>query len=261
MPRDLTDLMERATTAPPPEPHDAATITHLAARQQRRRTTSIVAGLAVGLVAAGTLGYGVSRHDDTQPEPVGRFKYDQTVDLSSAVPASTLPGYHAVPWTVPSVQHFGSSSDKSPLPTYADIDAQGRLVVEDLPNGHGPGEHPSGHYRARIYARPKQAPLPVQAPPSVPAGQHRWMPSFLDDGRLLWMNGEPVGRSGFHVTDLDGGRDFFVKNSPAAPGMGNGVAGWVAGDHYWYTVVDDVQMKSSYPVIKHSLYRATFSGD
>ena len=53
MPRDLTDLMERATTLAPPEPHAAADITRLAERRQRRRTTNIAIGSVLAVVVAG----------------------------------------------------------------------------------------------------------------------------------------------------------------------------------------------------------------
>jgi hypothetical protein len=256
MPPDLTDLMERATSAAPPEPHDAADITRLAAHRQRRRTASIAGGVAFAVVVAGALGYDVTRGHDTAPEPTGPYKYDQTVDLSSAVPASSLPGYHLEPWTIPSVQHFGPSSSLGPLPTYSDIDAQGRLMVRDLPGGD-----PEGSYRVRLYDRPGQPPQPLRAPPSAPGvGDHTWMPSFLDDGRLLWMYGDAGRRSGFHVTDLDGGHDVFVRSSSPV-GMGNGTASWVSGEYYWFVVLDNVDPQASPPVLTYSLYRGRFSGE
>jgi hypothetical protein len=107
MPRNLTDLMESAVATAPPEPHLAADITRLAQRHQRRRTTFVAAGAALAVaVVAGAL-VGLAQNHSSTPEPADHYKHDQTIDLSSSVSASTLPGFHLEPWTIPSIQHFG----------------------------------------------------------------------------------------------------------------------------------------------------------
>src|SRR5690348_9203475 len=127
MPRDLNQLMEQAVSSPPHEPHLAGDITRLAQRHQRRRTTFVAAAasLAVAVVAGVTVGLAHNR--PTTPEPIARFKYDQTVDLSDAVPASSLPGYQPETYPVPSVQDLGTGNGE--WATYREVDAQGRLIV------------------------------------------------------------------------------------------------------------------------------------
>jgi hypothetical protein len=196
MPRDLTDLMERATSFAPPEPDAAAEITSLAAQRQRRRTTGIAAGLAAAVLVAGSIGYGATRGHATTPEPATPYKYDQRLDISDAVPASTLAGYRLEPWTVPSVQR--GLPHHSPWPTYHDVDADGRMAVEDFPDGA------SRPPRMRLYDAPGAAPRVLRqpsAPPDYRGPALDWAPSFLGDGRLVWT--APVV-DGFHVTDLDG---------------------------------------------------------
>jgi hypothetical protein len=137
MPRDLTDLMERATSFAPPEPHAATDITRLAARRQQRRTTSIAAGLAVGMVAAGVIGYGTTRSGDRTPKPVGPVPGRLHQSVADAVPPSSVPGFETIDYGVPSV-----ASNLGPLAPagagqYADVDAGGRLMVMRMAESGG----------------------------------------------------------------------------------------------------------------------------
>ncbi|HEX4472692.1 MAG TPA: hypothetical protein VH085_12030, partial [Nocardioides sp.] len=253
MPRNLTDLMEQATSFAPPEPHAAADVTALAAARLRRRRGGVAGVVAVAVLVAGGLGYGVTRGHDTTPEPAARYKHGVTVGLSSAVPASFLPGYRPEPWTIPSVQHF--TTGNSDLSTYASVDAHGRLIVQNFPS-----DKPSGLVQVRVYDHPGASPSPLQVPPSP--GKNggtsiSWVPSFTDDGRLLWSPNAPLVDSGgaaFHVTDLVGGHDVAVHSSftvgkdsfggsPTSSantlGVGTGAPGWgMFGQQYWFAVYD-----------------------
>jgi hypothetical protein len=263
MSRDLTDLMERATSFAPPEPHAAADITRLAARHQHRRTASIAGGLALAVVVAGAAGYGVSRGRDTTPEPADHLKHGQSVDLSAAVPAGSLPGYRLEPWTLSSVEDLGPKYN--PLATYHDLDADGRLILETVPrkNQRNPPQY-------HLYDGPGQSPQPLQVPPSPGknAGQTiNWVPSFLGEGRLIWVPDRVIvdsAKAGFHVTDLQGGHDVFVHTSFTVGNEGfdatpSHVPGdGVAGDRMWFLVYDH-----SLPHFKgdaYTLYTATFAG-
>jgi hypothetical protein len=259
MPRDLTDLMESATRSAPAEPHDAADITRLAVRRHRRRTTVIAAAASVAVVAAGSLGYGLTRGQDTSPEPAHDLLHDQTVDLSQAVPASSLSDYTLEPWTIPSVQRFGAG--KQPIPTYRSVDASGRLLVVDAPGGDGT----VGPFRARLYDEPGGAAQPLQAPASpgtVGSVPITWLPQFYGDGQLLWRpaTGQVGPKNGFHVTDLQGGHDEFV---PSSFQIGNFTAtastDAMTGRSLWMSVPTHVASKTGLTV--SDVYRGTFSGD
>src|SRR4051794_7842534 len=257
MPRDLTDLMESATRSAPPEPHAAADITRLAVHRQRRRTTGMAAGLAVAVVAAGSLGYGLTRSHDSAPQPAEHFKPGQTVDVSRAVPASSLPGYTLEPWTIPSGQLF---TDGSAIPTYQAVDSTGRLLVVDAPGG----TQLQAPFRARLYDAPGGAAQPLQAPASpgntgsVPI---TWLPAFYGDDQLLWH--QATGGSGppdaFHLTDLQGGHDQVVPATFRA-GTRTLVANPndVTDGSMWMTLPDRSPSKTGVGV--SDVYRATFSG-
>ena len=75
MPRNLTDLMEAAVSTAPPEPHQAADITRLAERRQRRRTTFVAGAAALAVVAVAGGAFGLTRGQGTTPEPAAPFKY------------------------------------------------------------------------------------------------------------------------------------------------------------------------------------------
>jgi hypothetical protein len=262
MPRDLTDLMESAVASAPPESHHAADITRLAERHQRRRTTFVAGAAALALVAATGGVVALTRGGpDSTPEPVSGYRYDQKVALSAAVPASTLPGYRVVPYTLPSVQRFGH--DFGPLPTYQQIDAQGRLIVEDFPSGD-----PRDAGRVRLYDGPGLAPRPLQQPPSPGTNSGHpltWLPSFLDDGGLIWRAPGLVRSQdeGFRLTDLDGGHDRFVRTGfhvgnaffDGTPGAN---ATSVVGDRVWFLVYD--HNLPHFQGSANTLYTATFSG-
>ena len=254
MPRNLTDLMDAAVSAAPPETHHAADITHLAERRQRRRTTFLAAGAALAVIAVAGVTAGVVQHSPTTPEPAAGYLHDQTVDAASAVPASTLPGYQREPWTVPSVQDPGH--DLAPVPTYQDVDAEGRLIVVGYV-----GSYPHQSLQARIYDGPGQGPRPLQQPPPLDLNKGNlagWVPSF-HEGRLLWtvsgaITGGPA-TAGFHLTDLDGSHDVFVHTSYSFTDVTDP---WVSGDRVWFTSYDDSHLKRG---ISYSLYTAGFSGE
>lgn len=246
MPHDLTDLMERATSSAPPEPYSAPEIVALASRRLRRRQGGIAGCVAVAVVAAAGLGYGVTRDHGTKPEPAARFKHDQTVDVSSAVSASSLPGFALQPWQVPSVQHPGHGY--SALPTYADIDAGGRLIVETV-GTDGPALIP------QLFDGPG-LPHPWQRPPSPGRNGGQpvvYEPSFLPDGRLLWTPDARVfsSKDGIHLTDLDGGNDVFVRTDQIRP--------WVVGQSLWYTVLERA-LPGQDGALEHTLDTAPIGG-
>jgi hypothetical protein len=255
MPRDLTDLMESATRSAPPEPYAAADITRLAARRHRRRTTSLAAAASVAVIAAGAAGYGLTRGDsDTAPEPAAPYKLDQTVDVSQVVSPSTLPGYTLQPWTIPSVQRL---PDGSAIPTYQAVDASGRLLVVDAPDG----TQVQGPFRARLYDSPSGGPQPLQAPASTGTSGN-WLPAFYGDDQLLWhaATGPTPSPNGFHVTDLQGGHDELV---PDRFKIGNGSIQAdpenVADGSMWMPLFVRSVTKGAFSI--SDVYRGTFSGD
>ena len=259
MPRNLTDLMESAVASPPPEPHQAYDITRLAERRQRRRTTFVAGAAALVVVAAagGAVALRGGGHGTT-PEPARQLELDQTVDVSSAVSADSMPGYRQEPWTIPSVQNLGKGY--KPLPTYRQIDSEGRLIVEDAPGGD-----PQGPLRVRIFDGPGQAPRAVQVPPDAGSNSGNpltWIPSFQSDGRLLWFRSAPylsTAAVGIHLTDLDGGNDTFVHTHYQLTENGSTdiEQPWVWGDRLWFTAYDSVTPEGG---ISYSLYSAGFSG-
>ena len=249
MPRDLTDLMERATSFAPPEPHAAADITRLAAHRQRRRTTLVASGaaLAVVVLAAG-VAVGLTGNQPTRPEPAHRFKLDQSVDVTRAVPVSSLPGYRLEPWTVPSVHRFSSGQT---IPTYSSVDASGRLLVVDAPAGdpvHGP-------FQVRLYDGPGGAAQPVRVPRPASAA---WLPTFLGDGSLLWRP-NAGSSSDFHLTDLRGGHDQRVPTTFRAGGRQlAATVDDVSGRSMWMTASSTAQAKQGVTV--SDVYLGSFSG-
>jgi hypothetical protein len=252
MPRDLTDLMERAVASAPPEPHHASDITRLAQRHQRRRTSFVAGAATLAVVAAAGGAFGLTRSHATTPEPAQGFKLDQTVDLSQVVPASTLPGYTLLPWTIPSVQEFGSGER---VQTYHSVDAAGRLLVVDAPGG----SPEQGPFRSRLYDAPGGAPQPLQAPAStgtVRSVPITWLPEFYGTDHLLWH--QSTGAPGFHLTDLRGGHDEFV---PAAFRVGTARLTAdpddLTGRSMWMT---DSHTSTTTGVTVYDIYRATFSG-
>ncbi len=226
MPRNLTDLMEAAVSAAPPEKHHASEITHLAERRQRRRTTAFVAGAAALAVVAVVGGaFGLTRGHSSTPEPAAPYKYGQELDVKDAVAATSLRGFRVLPWTQPSVQHPGTGVA---LPTYTGVDASGRLIVATY---RGTDVPELG--TVRLYDAPGQPASPLREPTPRTSGE-RWSPEFTGDGRLLWtstrLQGAPHGVNTIHVTDLSGAHDVSVH----ASSVNNGVQAWATGDHVWY---------------------------
>jgi hypothetical protein len=258
MPRDLTDLMERATSYAPPEIHAAGDITRLAAHRHRRRTASILAAASVAVIAVAGAAVGLTGDQRSRPEPSSDYQHDRTVDLAQAVPASSLPGYTLEPWTIPSVQRFGSGTQL--LPTYQAVDSDGRLLVVDTPGGNPL----QGPFRARLYDTPGGPAESLRAPASPGAvGSVRitWLPEFYGADHLLWRpsTGLPASQNGFHITDLQGGRDEFVPATFRVAGTSVvASANDVAGRSMWMRGEAHTSPKSGVTV--SDLYRATFSG-
>jgi hypothetical protein len=136
--------------------------------------------------------------------------------------------------------------------------------VEDYQGGD-----PQGPRRIRLYDGPGQSPRPLRQPPSPGFnGSHRigWVPSFLDDGRLIWRPDLPVFPSvkeGFHLTDLEGGHDVFVHTGFHEGHLGfDGMPGphWssVVGHRIWFLVYDHGNAQTG--ATSYTLYSATFAG-
>lgn len=257
MPRELSDLMERAVSAAPPEKYLAGDITRLAARAQRRRTTWLAAGTAAAVVAVAGVTVGLAQHHPSKPEPSHPpYLHDRTVDASSAVPAESLPGYRLEPWTLPSTQDLGRTF--KPYDTYRDIDAQGRLLV-----GHVTETGIVGVSTYRLYDAPGQE-RPLRQPPSPGKNgttQVVWVPSFHEDG-LIWSPSAPVFRAktGYHLTDLNGEHDVFVdtRTEVANPTPQPDHA-WVSGDRILFLTYDHIVDKQT-GTIAYSLLSETSSG-
>jgi hypothetical protein len=259
MPRDLTDLMERATSFAPPEPHLAADITRLAAQRQRRRTTSLVGGLAVVLVAAGVVGYGVTRGHATTPQPAVSYRYGQHQTLSDAVPSSDAPDFRTLDYDAPSVLpgkgHYAAEGE------YAGVDAQGRLIALTVKRH---GFYPEVSYR--IVDGPGVTPRAVSAPPAQqagPGGSRPWQLSFTGDDRLLW---QPSGSSQLDnegdvkLSDLDGSdvRSLTADTEkiPVHTLAGLGVVRrlWIDGDRAFFSIATRDNGSLKHPVEWDSLY-------
>ena len=246
MPRDLTDLMERATSVAPPEPHAAADVTRVAARHLRRRTTNLVAGVTAAVLVAGSLGYAVSRGHDSTPEPAKHLDYGQQLRLADAVPATAVPGFRELHYSIKPVDQkpISQRRERLGLPPrefveYRDIDSAGRLVVVRGTGGFDAPDVPI------VLAGPDSTSSMLAAsPPAVKNGSNAngWVPSFVGDGRLLWTPYLPVvgdGQPQVHVTDLVGHHDqpLVMDRSKPAPGNG-GLDVWVSGDRLWFVNQD-----------------------
>ncbi len=231
MPRNLTDLMEAAVSAAPPENHHAADITHLAERRQRRRTTFVAGAAAFAVVAVAGGAFGLTRGHATSPEPAAPYKYGQQLDVKNAVAATSVKGFRVLPWTQPSVQDLGTGIV---LPTYTGLDASGRLIVETYRGTDVPELD-----TVQLYDAPGEPAAPLREPTSRTSGE-RWSPEFTGNGRLLWtstrLQGAPQGVNTIHVTDLSGGRDVSVR----VGSVNNGVQAWAMGDHVWYEAQQSV---------------------
>jgi hypothetical protein len=237
MPRELTELMERAVAHAPEEPHLAGDITRLAERRQRRRTTWLAAGVAAAMVVAGVAGYGVTRKHATTPEPIGPWKYGQHHTLSDATASADAPWFHIYDYPVPSV--LPGRGDLAPVAEYLDVDPHGRLLTMRA-RFTGVGTHDEG--TAATYAMVDGPQGPVRALPSPYQGLVL-EPEFTADDGLLWPG---PGVSGDHVhdwvTDLRGGNTALVRFGGEIPGgktVGGHpvVASWWEGGRMWLSAV------------------------
>ncbi len=205
MPRDLTDLMERATSFAPPETHDAGDITRSAARRHRRRTTGIAGGVAAAVLIAAAAGYGVTRGHASDPEPAAPYRYGMHQKLADAVSSAEASGFRVLPYDAPSVLpakgHFNAFGE------YADIDDQGHLIHVAL---EGPRESFRSTLAYSVLDGPGQASRPVVAPPVPGAGKEiqggPWTTTFTEDGRILWRGSQTVDNEleNDRVTNDDG---------------------------------------------------------
>jgi hypothetical protein len=260
MPRDLSDLMESAVSSAPPEKHLAGDITRAAEHSQRRRTTWVAAGAAAAVAVLAGVTIGLTQHHPSTPEPAHQpYLYDQTVDAGQAVAASSLPGYRLEPWTIPSVQPLGRGL--LPSPTYHEVDQQGRLLVVRLT-----GQHDRAGADVQLYDAPGQPPRPLRVPPSPGInGTERtyWLPSFYGQDQLIWRPSAPIinaSRNGFHLTDLSGGHDEFVRASFQVKNLGfSASADQVTDGTMWMTVYDSADVKTG--TTTYVVYRGSFAGD
>lgn len=232
MPRDLTDLMERATAVAPAETHAAGDITRRAQRAQRRRTQGIVAGLAVVALAAGGIGYGTTRaRGDRVEQPASPYQTGVHQSLARAVAADTAPGLTMLDYGVPSYADLGKGL--LPAPRYADVDASGRLFVQDPTSGSTTYE---------LFSSPSGPPAAVTPPAlGIPS---TWLAhvSFTGAGGLAWQSPD-TGTLNYALTDLQGGHTVPVRNDLSGiPGRAHGGGHpardvWYADGRVWFTAV------------------------
>lgn len=246
MPRNLTDLMEAAVSAAPPETHHASDITRLAARHQRRRTTFVAGAAALAVIAVGGGAFGLTRGQDSTPEPAAPYKYGQELDAKDAVAATSVRGFRVLPWTQPSVQNLSSGIV---LPNYTGVDASGRLIVQT----YG-GTNVAELRTIRLYDAPGQPAAPLRTPVSTGKNPQPWVPSFTGDGRLLWTTNATDQRPTVHVTDLSGGADVTAPGGRSTVGQ---TSDWVTGDSVWYAVSRTVTTRA---VESSGLYTKSLSG-
>jgi hypothetical protein len=257
MPRDLTDLMESATSFAPPEPHDADAITRLAVQRQRRRTTSLVGGVALAVVVAGAAGYGAAHGHESTPEPLGPYRYGQHPTLADAVTSAHAPWFRTFDYGVPSV--LPGAHDRGPVAEYLDVDAQGRLAAmqahwsadgQELSATYQVVDGPGGH----VHQVPEPSTgLPRGAVPPV---------SFTSDGRLLWGVSDGNGSAIFAaVTDRDGqdpvamGRTMAGVPGKTGPLPHSKVDVWFDGGRVWFSALT----KDDFP--GHNEWISLFSFD
>jgi hypothetical protein len=267
MPRDLTDLMERATSSAPPEPHLAADITRLAARRQRRRTTNLAIGSTLAVVVAGVLGYGVTRGHPSTPEPAApeppvTYRYGQHQTLSDAVSSSGDPDFRTLDYGLPSV--IPGQGSMRAMGRYHSIDAEGRLIVLDA-------KYSSPLVGSFSYQLAEGPDGPVREIPQPPlelmnkiGHDLQWDVEPTGDGRLLWhaAGTDFDAEDGIlaELTDLDGsqlrslGADISQIPIHTATGIPTVSQLWVDGDAAYASVQtrDNGSLKS--PVQLDTLY-------
>jgi len=246
MPRDLTDLMEAATSSAPPETHLAGDITRLAQHRQRRRTTWVAAGAAAALAVVAGVTVGLTLEHPSRPEPAAPIRTDQRVSARDAVAASSVAGYRELHYAVPATA--GGVSD-GPAVTYTDLDASGRLVVT-----HGTGGDLSFPTSVQVLDGPDATGSSVTPPASPGTSGGRpivWVPSFADLQRLLWSPFATVAQqagTGVHVTTLEGSQDQFVPTRSAVNAAHHGLHQvWLGGDRLWFTLEQRPSLSSRAP--------------
>jgi hypothetical protein len=241
MPRDLTDLMERATSIAPPEPYDASDITRLAAHRQRRRTTGIAASVAVVMVVAGAIGYGTTRSGDLAPEPVGPPHDRLHQSVTDAVSASSVAGFSTRDYGVPSVASNLGPVAPVGVGQYADVDAAGRLMVMEVTESGGPTPSLTPTYE--LVEGPGKSPTSVVSPgqpPDAPSGL--WQPSFTGDGGLAWQQPNAATLD-YLLTNAQGQHRITVSNdlsgiSGRTPGGLHPVRSiWYEDGRVWFSAV------------------------
>jgi hypothetical protein len=217
----------------------------------------VVAGVAVGL----------TQHHPSTPEPAHQpYLHDQTVDAGQAVSASSLPGYRLEPWTIPSLQQL--KGQDRPIQTYTDVDAQGRLLVGTFADDDG-----TQLRSFQLYDAPGEPPRPLRTPPSPGVNGSfviSWVPSFFENDQLLWTPSSPIfragakGSNGFHLTDLSGEHDVFVRTHAQVGNTSYDPTpmpdhAWVSGDRILFLSYDHV-VDTQTGTISYSLLSETFSG-
>jgi hypothetical protein len=259
MPRDLTDLMERATSGAPPEPHHASDITRIAARRQRRRTTFVAGAATLAVVAAAGGAFGLTRGHATTPEPAqGPYKYGQHQKLSGALHLGAASGFRTLTYDAPSM--IPAHGSDAALPLYSSVDDRGRLLAVTVT---GEGARRSVTYH--VVDGPGAAPRTVR-PPSIPTGgaqnSFTWSWTFNGDDTLLWRKDIPARDIGLdaRVTDLDGRDAVSVQESfDDVPFHGKfGFASprniSIDGGRAWYDVKTRLNDSLKHPVELVSLY-------
>ena len=230
MPRELTDLMESAVAAAPPEKYLAGDITRAAERHQRRRTTFVAAAAALAVIVTGAVGYGATRHQESTPEPIGPWKYGQHHTLSDAVVPDSVPWFKTYHYPAPSV--LQGRGDLAPVPQYLDVDAQGRLAAMRVKRTGADRQTLTATYQ--VVDGPHGPVHQVPAPSSGDAGGV-WDVSYTGVDQLMW--------SSAWITDLEGGKALPIyRNMSDVPG-GKTVGGhpvvatWFEDGRVWFTAV------------------------
>jgi hypothetical protein len=243
MPRDLIDLMERAASGAPPEPHAAADITRVAARHLRRRTTSLVAGVAAVVVVAGCVGYGVTRRGDTTPQPSGPPGGGLHQTVADAVPASSVAGFTTLDYGVPSVaEHVGPLAPNG-VGQYVDVDAAGRLAVMKVTNSPGSATALSASFE--LVDGPGKQPVSLPAPLGGPSSG-LWQLSFTGSGGLAWRSSETQSLD-YVLSDAQGAHPVPVTDDlSAVPGGASSVRDvWYDAGRVWFSAVTRATPQSS----------------
>jgi hypothetical protein len=248
----VTKLEERLTHVLATRSADAPPADGLAqaarSRQLRRRRAQLggaVVALVAVLVPAGVIGHLLTRHDPSEPEPLGPpgpYTYGQHQNLSDAVPAAQAPGFKILDYGVPSHSPeipLSSGEILGETPEYLDVDANGRLTAMRL---HGPT--PTVSYQ--LVPGPGRPAHEIPDPVGGSVERGIWWPMFTPDSRLLWSNGPSRGlHDPLWISDADGGDSQPIvppqtevpANAVNAAYRGNL---WVEGGRVWFSAVTKV---------------------